>query len=694
MLRRIAFVLSTAVASLALFATGASAEGCPNEAVRQEQHAQGLPDCRAWEQVSPQQKFGYSVGGNAGPGLEIGVGSGGDRVTYTGVNPLSDGGSGSLAGLLGVRNAGGWSGSSLFGPPGANQIGGGLPSYDAWMRGSTPDQQLSVYYDNTTAPYGSLWIVRADGTRQKIADSSAPAFTTPGEKPGNPDFEGISADGRHVVFGDTDALVPGITPTGSEILYEWVDDGANGGAGTLRVVNRTNDPTLTLLGSSIARLGGSGGATLNTPPTRTQHAISADGKRIYFQTPAPEKGNNETPIGGGPLYLRTAGASTVEVSAPAPGHAPAATVEFLGASLDGRVAYFWSDGQLTDDAAAEGGIYRYDAGTEHLSFVDTAPLIGSGFTSFPPSALVSDDGSRIYYQRGLDIYVSSAGEHRLVLANAEIADPVTHLYGLRDGAGASANLSRPDGRYFSFEAVTGNGASQVYRYDDNSGVTELVSSSPTGPDPSEYSSEPSGNFDALTASIETRFMSDDGHYVFFVTNAALVPQDTNKAQDAYEWHDGQVSLLGSGTDPGGSVFLGSDATGENAFFSTPQPLAPQDGDPAWDIYDARIDGGFPLSHTTPCNGETCQGTLASPPVLEATASASSSGQGNLLAPGPKPAVKPLTRAQKLAKALKRCRSKHRKRKRASCEALARKQYRAAARSKKTARKSTDGKRSK
>jgi hypothetical protein len=81
-------------------------------------------------------------------------------------------------------------------------------------------------------------------------------------------------------------------------------------------------------------------------------------------------------------------------------------------------------------------------------------------------------------------------------------------------------------------------------------------------------------------------------------------------------------------------------------------------------------------------------------VLEATASASSSGQGNLLAPGPKPAVKPLTRAQKLAKALKRCRSKHRKRKRASCEALARKQYRAAARSKKTARKSTDGKRSK
>jgi hypothetical protein len=516
--------------------------------------------------------------------------------------------------------------------------------------------------------------------------------------PGNPDFEGISADGRHVVFGDTDALVPGITPTGAEILYEWVDDGANGGAGTLRVVNRTNDPALTLLGSSKASLGGSGSGAqlLDTPASRSQHAISADGNRIYFQTPAPEIQQGAPVVGGGPLYLRTAGAATVEVSAPAPGHAPSAAVEFLGASLDGEVAYFWSDGQLTDDAAAEGGIYRYDAGTEHLSFVDTAPPVQVGFSHFPPFALVSDDGSRIYYQRGPDIYVSSAGEHRLVLANAAIADPVTHLYGLRDGPGASANLSRPDGRYFALEAVTAadSGESQVYRYDDDSGVTELVSSSPAGPEPNEYSSEPSGNFDSSTASIETRFMSDDGHYVFFVTDAALVPQDTNKAQDAYEWHDGQVSLLGSGTDPHGSVFLGSDATGANAFFSTPQPLAPQDGDLAWDIYDAPIDGGFPLSHTTPCNGETCQGALSSPPVLEAAASASFSGQGNLLPPGPGPAVKRLTRAQKLATALKQCRTKHNRRKRASCEAKARKQYRAAAKAKNTAGKSTNGKGSK
>ena len=55
------------------------------------------------------------------------------------------------------------------------------------------------------------------------------------------------------------------------------------------------------------------------------------------------------------------------------------------------------------------------------------------------------------------------------------------------------------------------------------------------------------------------------------------------------------------------------------------------------------------------------------------------------------ASKPLTRAQKLAKALKECKKKKSKKKRASCEARARQKYGAKAKGKKSAKKSTHGK---
>jgi hypothetical protein len=41
-------------------------------------------------------------------------------------------------------------------------------------------------------------------------------------------------------------------------------------------------------------------------------------------------------------------------------------------------------------------------------------------------------------------------------------------------------------------------------------------------------------------------MSDDGSYVFFDTDDALVPQDTNGTQDVYEWEDGHVYLISGG----------------------------------------------------------------------------------------------------------------------------------------------------
>jgi hypothetical protein len=113
------------------------------------------------------------------------------------------------------------------------------------------------------------------------------------------------------------------------------------------------------------------------------------------------------------------------------------------------------------------------------------------------------------------------------------------------------------------------------------------------------------------------------------------------------------------------------------FFFTRQSLVSQDQDSNVDIYDAHVEGGISAqnqSSPVPCkHEETCLSTPGSSPVLGAPSSATFSGTENLTPPGLGPPSPPLTRAQKLAKALKACRRKPRK-KRVACRRAARKRY--------------------
>ncbi len=107
-------------------------------------------------------------------------------------------------------------------------------------------------------------------------------------------------------------------------------------------------------------------------------------------------------------------------------------------------------------------------------------------------------------------------------------------------------------------------------------------------------------------------------------------------------------------------------------------LVAQDGNDDFDVYDARV-GGVQPPVAPECSGTGCQGTPAQSPVFATPASETFSGVGNFPPPAPakpaaKPKAKPLTRAQKLTKALKACRAKGNKHARSSCEARARRQY--------------------
>jgi hypothetical protein len=120
--------------------------------------------------------------------------------------------------------------------------------------------------------------------------------------------------------------------------------------------------------------------------------------------------------------------------------------------------------------------------------------------------------------------------------------------------------------------------------------------------------------------------------VFFETMEELLPGDENGTWDVYEYSGGEGvtaedHLISSGREERPSFLLGATADGSNVFFFTNQALVRSDTKSDYDIYDARIEGGFsePLS-APPCESpETCHGAGNPQPNLQTAASGNFSG---------------------------------------------------------------------
>ncbi len=145
-----------------------------------------------------------------------------------------------------------------------------------------------------------------------------------------------------------------------------------------------------------------------------------------------------------------------------------------------------------------------------------------------------------------------------------------------DGRFAAFNSSAPITNFDSF------GHLEVYRYDTGDGSIVCASCAPTNSQATKDAVLPQhGNA-----------MTSDGR-VFFDSNEPLVLRDTNGNEDAYEWKDGKVYLISSGTSPFDSGMLSVSVTGKDAFFFTREKMAPEDlNGSVMRIYDAREDGGF------------------------------------------------------------------------------------------------------
>jgi hypothetical protein len=701
--------------------------------------APGLPDGRAYELVSPPQKTGEvfapsfeSLGGSC---VECLPGSGllqsmpmqsspdGEHIAYEG-QPFSVGVASGPNEYLAQRAPSGWETQGLSSSLFSSGFPEGYVSFSADLSRSVISQfEPALSPDAPTRAgksFSNLYLRDEGGALQPLV-TKEPEHRSPGkynaaEPATENNFDTVFAGANsgtaavpafsHIVFEANDALTavnPPNAPAAPIVaaaesdLYEWV-------GGQLGLVNVLPGNTTSVPGAVIGSGHLAPSAEPQLEPSDFDHAISADGSRIFWSDGTT-----------GQVYVRIDGRETREIKDP--------SGKFLSAATDGSKVLL-SDGCLYDlDTEAcqdltggqEGfeGTLGASEDMSRLYFVDSKILLGAKENANKEAA--SDGAFNLYaWHQGAVTFIGRLEGSGLTLGD--------NLVGLRRNYGdwrpSSSNRTAqvsPDGTHLAFMSragltgydnkaehsvrcgVNGSGENvpcfEVFEYDSSSGRLTCASCNPTGVKPlgpSNLSLIEAIGLNVARLQVAHRQpgnLSADGR-LFFESQDVLSPHDTNgDIQDVYEWEPsgagsckrgaGCILLISSGHSPNDSMFVDATPSGNDAFFITREQLLSQDKNDQLDLYDARVGGGiFGGDKTAPCSGEACKGALAAAPPSSPPGSSVFSGLGNLTistAP-PKPGnSKPLTRAQKLAKALKAC-TKKPKRKRRACRAQARKRY--------------------
>lgn len=213
--------------------------------------------------------------------------------------------------------------------------------------------------------------------------------------------------------------------------------------------------------------------------------------------------------------------------------------------------------------------------------------------------------------------------------------------------------NQPVGGHPQFEDSCGpEGCDEIYLFDASTGSLVCASCDPSGARPVGdawfgVTGPREGSVGLGTFSVSTytpRNLSKDGSELFFNSPDPLLPHDSDGLNNVYEYENGHVYSISDGAGRYESDFEDMSANGKNVFFRTADGLLPQDQDERVDVYDARVEGGFPVpaSPSTCDNGDSCKGPASPQPgVFGAPASATFSGAGN--PPPPPPPIKTVTK---------------------------------------------------
>jgi hypothetical protein len=518
----------------------------------------------------------------------------------------------------------------------------------------------------------------------------------------------------HLLLEANDALtpaVPSVAPQAREVpanectfpasdcnLYEWT-------AGGLHLVNVLPGNTTAAPDAVIGSGRLLGQSQFEAPDV--DHAISDDGSRIFWAS-------EET----GHVYARVGAKETLEIPGPGTCKQSVPLEEracFLTASADGTRVLL-SDGEiyhlneagsayeastdLTEGSGGFRGILGAGVDLSRVYFIDTEALTGEG------EANANGEHAEV---GDLNLYARNEGATAFI----GILNPEDNAFGVNSHYGAwkpsssdrTAQVSR-DGAHLAFTSqasLTGydnmrlggghcrrnesEACVEVFEYSADSKKLTCASCNPNGQRPLGPSNLSLLKTEGSLFPQPGNLSAEGSGRLFFESLDTLSPQDTNgRIQDIYEFEPdgvgscaraaGCVALISSGHSANDSMFVDSTPSGNDAFFITREQLLPQDKDQRLDLYDARVGGGFAAAgETAACSGDACKGALSSPPAPESPASSIFTGPGNFaLTITPPPGKPPLTRAQKLALALKACHRKPKGAKRKACKNAARHKY--------------------
>ena len=613
-------VLGAAWAASALPAT-AGAAGCPNESFRGGLSAL-LPECRAYEMVSPPDKANGDVESRLTPLSPRGVaGLDEDGYAFLSYNGLPGSENGALlSGNVAKRGSTGWT-STPFAGPTLNQKSVALAATSLIISRDLNKAVISSLTPLTpeAQPGENLYVrTLSPPSLQLITPMAIPVsgnqFTITAKK-----IVGASDDFSHIFFESHAKLTPDSPELGPlafrENLYEW------------------NGSTLTNVGTSpgeteppsIGILGGGG------------LAASADGQRVVFESAEQE------------LVLRDHG-TPIDPAIPAPGVVEPfySTPEYGGVSRDISSVFFRSRRNLTTDAFTgenssgqknlAPNLYRYDVETGALTdlTVDRADERGADVNG--KNVLVAPDGEAAFFVAGgvlapgatvgaSNLYRWSADGIEFI-GTLDPSDPfVTVDANVFASPEASANNAGDAIAFVSVGALTQEspvGVREIYRWSKGDGLT-CASCDPDLESPAGDAKPAPQILGGGGASP----LSADGSKVFFSTTDPLVSQDTNGRMDAYEWVGGTVHLISTGAGNYGAEFLDASPSTKDVFFVTRDQLVAADRDENTDVYDAREGGGFaeaPLA--VPCEAEACRPPLEAAPQAAQIGSRSFNGPVN------------------------------------------------------------------
>jgi hypothetical protein len=604
---------------LTTFALSGGQGSCPNGALRTGFSA-GLPDCRAYEMISPSHKGGEVIAGEPegalsgscreclpainNPTLPMQSAPDGDAVLFSG-QPFTGGLSARPNEYLSSRTAGGWDWQSLS-PP--------ATSFGIWEAFSSDlTRGILAQTEPPLAPaaptrgglaFANLYLQVAGGRFEPLITTEPPNRTPRQVGPNQFRVRFAAANSgttpaqafTHIALEANDELteaVKGVAPTAPAVaestspcsvapcdIYEW----SNGRLGLVNVLPGNAQATgEAVIGSGYLLI--SGDPAINVPDV--DHAVSADGSRIFW-----------TDTATGQTYVRVDGNKTLAVPGPSTCKKSVALESracFLTASADGGRVLL-SNGQIDrlekagtgeeeyvpeiDLTAGTGGFQGILGAATDLSrvyFVDTEALT-------PPRDVNANPTGPEHAEEGaFNLYIWQKGGTTKFIGRLASGDNEGGFGSWRASPSARTAQVTPDGRYLAFMSrarLTGydnSGAGgqscrpfgaepvcyEVFEYAADAGHLACASCNPSGQRPVGRSNlSLLRNNNAGAAFRQPGNLSAEGNgRLFFESQDALVPQDTNgRVQDVYEW---EPQGVGDCAKASGCVALISGGSGEN-----------------------------------------------------------------------------------------------------------------------------------